>query len=78
MDLVILLAILGGFLLFVLIVLLLIGALMGPAQVHHIHEEDDLQQIKDQIEREGELEAEEELMPYKPPRLDKPSTRKRL
>ena len=39
--------------------------------------EKDLKTIKNQIEHEGEKEAEEELMPYKPPRLDKPE-RKRL
>lgn len=78
MELFNLLAITAGILFVLLIVLVLVAALSAPRpQMYHEHDSDDLQQIKDQIEHEGELEAEEELMPYKPPRLDRP-TQKRL
>lgn len=60
----------------VLVVLVFIWAL-APSAARERSDEEELNNIKNEIEHEVTQEAEEELMPYKPPRLDKP-TRRRL
>lgn len=59
----------------ILIVMVFIWALMPASR--RKSDEEELNTIKNEIEQEVTQEAEEELMPYKPPRLDKP-TRRRL
>jgi predicted membrane protein len=60
----------------ILVVMIFIWALM-PGTPRRKSDEEELNTIKNEIEHEVTQEAEEELMPYKPPRLDKP-TRRRL
>lgn len=80
MDVGTVLLMLMGLLLVLLVVLVLLWALMPPrtTEKHSIRHESELDQIKHQVELEGEQEAMEELMPYKPPRLNAPRQRKRL
>jgi len=63
-------------LLAILVILVLLAVFIRPAPFES-EVSQDLENIKNQIEHEAEIEAEEELMPYKPPRLDRP-TRRRL
>ncbi|MEK6859156.1 MAG: hypothetical protein AABX53_04570 [Nanoarchaeota archaeon] len=81
MELITLLLVNTAVLAFFLIVLFVVWAVM-PSRSRlpdeFISDENELDQIKHQVELEGEQEAEEELMPYKPPRLDSPRNRKRL
>jgi Na+-transporting methylmalonyl-CoA/oxaloacetate decarboxylase gamma subunit len=60
----------------ILIVLVAVWAAMSDSP-RRKSDEEELNTIKNEIEHEVTQEAEEELMPYKPPRLDKP-TRRRL
>lgn len=73
---------LGGMTIFLLVVLVLLtlALILIPSRKrsYEPREESELDTIKHQIESEGEQEAMEELMPYKPPRLDAPRNRKRL
>lgn len=81
MELITLLVISTAVFAFFLIVLLVLWAVMPARSRLHdefVNDENELDQIKHQVELEGEQEAEEELMPYKPPRLDMPRNRKRL
>lgn len=80
MELVTLLFINTGFLLGIFVLIVLLWAFMPsrPTQKESFEtDENEIDSIRHQVEREGEQEAEEELMPYKPPRLDKPG-RKRI
>lgn len=77
MDVVTLLLISTGLLAFILILLVVLWA-VRPSRHENFRDEGELDEIKHQVEMEGEREAEEELMPYKPPRLDAPRQRKRL
>ncbi|MEK6824746.1 MAG: hypothetical protein AABY02_02720 [Nanoarchaeota archaeon] len=58
----------------ILIVFVLVWALRPNSRGRSPNEE--METIKHEIEHEVEQEAEEELMPYKPPRLDKPTKRR--
>ena len=75
------LLVINTFVLLGLLILLVIIAVFAPARRNNTaqenYDENDFSNIKGQVEREGEQEAMEELMPYKPPRLDAPR-RKRL
>lgn len=78
-----LLLVINCFVLLAFLVILIIVWAVKPSEHGEMREEDewdvekDVRTIKNQIENEAKEEAEEELMPYKPPRLDKPS-KKRL
>lgn len=61
-----------------LVILVVAWAFMPAPQPIRTEEESEIDQIKHHVELEGEQEAMEELMPYKPPRLDSPRQRKRL
>ena len=66
------------FLLAVLVILVVLAALR-PWKEPNEDEwevEKDLKTIKNQIENEAKVEAEEELMPNKPPRLKEPRKRR--
>ena len=67
------------FLLIVLVILVLFFVMIKPRSENQMQEprQKDIDSIKQQVEAEGKQEAEEELMPYKPPRLNAPR-RKRL
>lgn len=69
-----------GVLVLFLLALIFIGALMPPRREDRtfVNDGDEIDSIKHQVEREGAQEAEEELMPYKPPRLDSPRQRRRI
>ena len=76
LDIVTLLTINAFVLLGIFVILVLLAVFSGPMyETRPVGQ--DLENIKHQIEHEAEIESEEELMPYKPPRLDKP-TRRRL
>ena len=77
MDLITLFLMGTGILAFLLILLVIMWAMM-PSRHENFKDEGELDEIKHQVEMEGEREAEEELMPYKPPRLDAPRQRKRF
>jgi Mg2+/Co2+ transporter CorB len=59
----------------ILVVMIFIWALR-PQAPRRRSDEEELNTIKNEIEHEVTQEAEEELMPYKPPRLDKPTKRR--
>lgn len=79
MDLFTLLVITAFVLLGLLVILVVIWVSRGPAEpfIESPREARELRKIKHEIEHEAELESEEELAPYKPPRLSRP-TKKRL
>lgn len=81
MEIIVLMLVMTGVLAFFLVVLVLLWAFVPSRREEHDMyrtDEGELDQIKHQVEMEGEREAEEELMPYRPPRLDSPRQRKRL
>ncbi len=76
LDVITILTINAFFLLAVFVILVLLLVFSRP-RVETIPVSQDLKEIKNQIENEAEMESEDELRPYKPARLDKP-TRRRL
>lgn len=79
MDLTTLMIITTFVLLGLLVLLVLMVALLPERHPRRLRaDESDLDQIKHQVEEEGAQEAMEELMPYRPPRLDAPRRRRRF
>lgn len=80
MDLTLLLLILMGILMLIFIILVLVWAFMAPTGPRVPPKlKRDVDSIKKQIEHEAEEESKEELAPFnKPPRLTRPSARKRI